>query len=230
MTDNAAALEAPRKGCVDVFNEFMLEGVDLAGYYQIPKIHPPRDIPEEIVPFSETVSGRSKPDIKKWVHFYEDDVKIERFWRRPKYYAQKLRDFGGFISPDYSPYADFTPSQKIWNTHRNYASGAWLQQAMGYDVIANVRTSGWDSIPYALAGAPKDSPIAIGSHGCLKKREDRSAFVADLKMVIDILAPSLILVYGTDAYGALDYPKSLGIPVKAFPSEMELRLGGAHER
>ena len=158
MTDNAAALEAPRKGCVDVFNEFMLEGVDLAGYYQIPKIHPPRDIPEEIVPFSETVSGRSKPDIKKWVHFYEDDVKIERFWRRPKYYAQKLRDFGGFISPDYSPYADFTPSQKIWNTHRNYASGAWLQQAMGYDVIANVRTSGWDSIPYALAGAPKDKP------------------------------------------------------------------------
>lgn len=49
-------------------------------------------------------------------------------------------------------------------------------------------------------------------------------------MVIDILAPSLILVYGTDAYGALDYPKSLGIPVKVFPSEMELRLGGAHER
>ena len=150
--------------------------------------------------------------------------------RRPKYYAQKLREFGGFISPDYSLYADFTPSQKIWNTHRNYASGAWLQQAMGYDVIANVRTSGWDSIPYALAGAPKDTPIAIGSHGCLKKREDRIAFVADLEMVIDILAPSLILVYGTDAYGALDHPKSLGIPVKVFPSEMELRFGGAHGR
>lgn len=230
MTVNAEASKAPRKGCVDVFNEFMLDGADLAGYYRIPKIYPSQEIPEEIVPFTEAVSGRAKPSREKWIHFYEDDVKFERFWRRPEYYAEKLRGFGGLISTDFSLYEDFTPSQKIWNTHRNYTLGAWLQQAKGYNVIANVRTSGWDSIPYALAGAPRNSPIAIGSHGCLKNREDRAAFMRDLRMVVDTLNPSLILIYRTDSYGSFDYPKERGIPIKVFPSTMEQRLGAAHER
>ncbi len=144
-------------------------------------------------------------------------------------YAEKLRGFEGFISPDYSLYADFTPAQKIWNTHRNYSSGAWLQQNQGFHVLANVRTDGWDSVPYSLAGAPCGSPIAIGSHGCLKNRLDRARFVKDLHMTVDVLRPSAIIVYGTDAYGVFDYPRSLGIPVTVFPSEMSRRLGVAHE-
>ena len=230
MPNDKPACNMPRKGCVDVFNESMLDGADLAGYYQIPKIMPPRSLPEKIVPFSEAVIGRAVPDSKTWIHFYEDDVKIERFWKRPAYYEEKLRGFGGFISPDYSLYADFTPSQKIWNTHRNYTLGAWLQREKGREVIANVRTAGWDSLPYALAGPPRSAPIAIGSHGCLKNRASRAAFVRDLKMTIDTLHPSLILVYGTDAYGSFDYPRELKIPIKVFPSTMKQRLGDAYER
>ena len=223
-TDNSLK-RTPRKGCVDVFNEFMLEGLDLAGYYRIPIIKPTSKLPEKLIPFSEAISSREKPGPGVWVHFYEDDVKFERFWRNPKKYADVLRGFEGFISPDYSLYADFTPPQKIWNTHRNYASGAWLQQARGFQVLPNVRTSGWDPAPYALAGAPHNSPIAIGSHGCLKNRESRASFIADLRMTVDALKPSAIIVYGTDSYGAFDYPRSLGIPIKVFPSEMQMRLG-----
>lgn len=229
-TSTSPTPRKPRKGCIDVFNGFMLDGADLAGPYGIPKIAPSAEIPNEIVPFSEAVSGRAAPDRNRWVHFYEDDAKIERFWKRPEYYADKLSGFGGFISPDFSLYADFTPAQKIWNTYRNYASGAWLQRAKGYGVIANVRTSGWNSVPYSLAGTPKNSPIAIGSHGCLKNRSDREAFVRDLKMVIDILSPSIVIVYGTDAYGSFNYPRELGIPVKVFPSTMSQRLGDVSER
>ncbi|WP_124061414.1 hypothetical protein [Gordonibacter sp. Marseille-P4307] len=61
MTVNVEARKTPRKGGVDVFNEFMLDGADLAGYYRIPKILPSREVPEEIVPFSEAVSSRVKP-------------------------------------------------------------------------------------------------------------------------------------------------------------------------
>ena len=49
-------------------------------------------------------------------------------------------------------------------------------------------------------------------------------------MSVDALSPSVILVYGTDAYGAFDYPKQLGIPVKVYSSEMQQRLGDVHER
>lgn len=224
MANKYMTSRAPRKSCLDVFNEFMLNGVELAGYYKIPVIQPTEKIPERIVPFSEAVNGREKPLPGTWVHFYEDDVKFERFWRYPKKYVEILKDFEGFIAPDYSLYADFTPAQKIWNTHRNYACGAWLQQSQGFNVIPNVRTAGWDSVPYSLAGTPHHSPIAVGSHGCLKNREDRTSFVQDLRMSVDILQPSAIIVYGTDAYGAFDYPKELGIAVKVFPSEMHMRL------
>ncbi len=230
MTDkDNCGQNAPRKGCVDVFNEFMLDGVELAGYYKIPVIKPATKLPERLVPFTEAVTGREKPSPGTWLHFYEDDAKFERFWRNPRRYARMLRGFDGFIAPDYSLYSDFTPAQKIWNTHRNYACGAWLQQSQGFQVIPNVRTAGYDSVPYALAGVPHGSPIAIGSHGCLKKREDRTPFMQDLRMTVDILRPSVILVYGTDSYGAFDYPKRLGIPVIVFPSEMTQRLGDVNE-
>ncbi len=229
-TATPAANKAPRKGCVDVFNEFMLDGVELAGYYKIPTIKPETKLPERMVPFSEAVSGREKPSPGTWVHFYEDDAKFECFWRNPWKYVEKLRGFEGFVSPDYSLYDDFTPAQKIWNTHRNYASGAWLQQSMGFHVLPNVRTGGWDSVPYSLAGVPRQSPIVVGSHGCLKNREDRARFVRDLRMSVDVLKPSSILVYGTDAYGVFDYPRRLGIPVKVYPSEMCQRLGDAYVR
>ena len=85
-------------------------------------------------------------------------------------------------------------------------------------------------MPYSLAGAPRQSPIVVGSHGCLKNREDRARFVQELRMSVDILKPSAILVYGTDSYGAFDYPKQLGISIKVYPSEMQRRLGDAHER
>lgn len=85
-------------------------------------------------------------------------------------------------------------------------------------------------MPYSLAGVPRQSPIVVGSHGCLKNREDRARFVHDLKMSVDVLKPSAILVYGTDSYGVFDYPKQLGIPIKVFKSEMHQRLGNAYER
>lgn len=226
---NSTAIRPPRKGCVDVFNEFMLDGVELAGYYKIPVIKPTGKLPKRIVSFSDAVSGREKPTPGTWLHFYEDDVKFERFWRNPHKYVSILRNFEGFIAPDYSLYADFTPAQKIWNTYRNYACGAWLQQSQGFHVLPNVRTAGYDSVPYALAGAPHNSPIAIGSHGCLKNHETRILFMRDLRMTVDLLRPSTILVYGTDAYGAFDYPKKLGIPIRVFPSKIARRLGGAHE-
>lgn len=229
MDDSITAAEEPRKGCVDVFNEFMLEGATLAGYYKIPKIERTDAIPERLVPFSEAVNGRAAPSPGTWVCFYEDDYKFEPFWREPKKYLDLLGRFDGVIAPDFSLYADFTPSQLIWNTHRNYASGAWLQR-LGFDVLANVRTAGWDSASYAIPSAPRHATIAIGSHGCLKRRDNRARFMTDLRMVCDLLEPKRIVVYGTDAYGSFDYPRSLGVDVLVIPSALSERIGEAHER
>lgn len=229
MDDSAVAVAEPRKGCVDVFNEFMLDGATLAGYYKIPRIEGTDAAPERLVPFSEVLSGRAAPAPGTWVCFYEDDYKFEPFWREPKKYLDLLGRFDGVVAPDYSLYADFTPSQLIWNTYRNYASGAWLQH-LGFNVLANVRTAGWDSASYAIPPAPRNSTIGIGSHGCVKRLDNRARFVTDLRMVCDLLEPKRIVVYGTDAYGAFDYPRALGVDIRVIPSAISVRIGEAHER
>ena len=229
MDDSITSAAGPRKGCVDVFNEFMIEGATLAGYYKIPRIELTDAVPERLVPFSEAVSGRVAPSPGTWICFYEDDYKFEPFWREPRKYLELLGSFDGVIAPDYSLYADFTPSQLIWNTHRNYASGAWHQR-LGFNVLANVRTEGCDSASYTIPPAPIHGTIAIGSHGCVKRRDNRSRFVTDLHMVCDLLEPKRIVVYGTDAYGSFDYPRSRGIDVRVIPSTLSERIGEAHER
>lgn len=229
MDDFMTATARHRRGCVDVFNEFMLEGATLAGYYKIPQIKETDAIPKRLVPFSEAVSGRAAPSPGTWVCFYEDDYKFEPFWREPKKYLGVLGRYDGIIAPDYSLYADFTPSQLIWNTHRNYASGAWLQR-LGFDVLANVRTAGWDSVSYTIPPAPRHATIAIGSHGCVKRRGNRARFMTDLRMVCDLLEPRRIVAYGTDAYGAFDYPRSLGIDVRVIPSALSKRIDKANEQ
>ena len=47
----------------------------------------------------------------------------------------------------------------------------------------------------------------------MKNRANRRRFSDSLKFVVDNLSPSNIIVYGSDAYDAFEYPKSRGIPI-----------------
>lgn len=206
-----------RKVRHDSFHGFMVDGVTFAEPYDIPKLQPCQIMPTALIPFSTAVS-RSCTDFHGFVHFYEDDVKIERFWNNPLKYLARLSKFDGVISPDYSLYRDFPRAMKIWNTYRNYACGAWLQ-SQRLNVIANIRLSGKNSEDYALAGAPCNSVIAFGAHGNIRPTDNRDYFFIDIAKAVNILHPQAIVVYGTDAYGIFEYPKSLGIPVHFFSNQ-----------
>lgn len=101
---------------------------------------------------------------------------------------------------------------------------------MPWDDVRSKASAVWDSVPYTIPPAPRRGTIAIGSHGCVKRRDDRTRFVTDLCMACDLLEPRRIVAYGTDAYGSLDYPRSLGVDVLVIPSALPERFGEAHER
>ncbi len=103
----------------------------------------------------------------------------------------------------------------MFNFYRNQLMGARMQ-ADGINVIANVRLNGRESVPYALAGIPSSSTLALGLHGCTKLRENRSHLVEEIRMICDFCEPVNLVVYGSAAYGVLDYPQELGIPVHVF--------------
>ena len=50
--------------------------------------------------------------------------------------------------------------------------------------------------------------------------------VIGLRLLVDALEPSMIISYGQNSYGVLDYPIGLGIPVHAYASRGRGDLGG----
>lgn len=201
----------------DVFNGGLLDGLTLVGPYDIPKIEACTHVPAALISFSEAM-GRTKPDPLAWVHFYEDDYKFVRLWKQPNRYYDRLKLFGGIITPDFSLYRNMPAAQKIEHTYKNQLLGARMQ-ADGFNVVANIRLSGRASIPYALAGVSQNSTLAIGLHGCVSSRENRPHVVQEIKIICDYCKPASLVVFGSVRSGILDYPLELGIPVHAYPPD-----------
>jgi len=214
-------VSSSRRDRRDVFNARLLDGLTLVGPYEIPRIDLCTEVPEKLIPFSEA-SACGKPERNAWVHFYEDDYRFARMWHAPERYLDRLARFSGVICPDFSVYRNMPVAQKIANTYRNQLLGAWMQ-ATGIHVIANVRLSGRESIPYALAGIPRHATVALGLTGCTRDLGNRSHVVEEVRILCDELAPANIVVYGSAAFGVIDYPLQRGIPVHVFGADSFVR-------
>lgn len=226
MNEQGKALREDRR---DVFFGCLNEGLETEGYYDIPKIKGINYIPSGAICFSDITNAKYKKGSKNTVHFYEDDYKFLRILNDPQKYLALLRKHEAVISPDFSLYKNKHVAEKIACTYINFKIGAWLQKC-GLVVIPNVRLSGYDSVSYALAGVPENSTLAIGAHGCTKSLENRPEFVEELKVVIDYKHPSALIIYGSDAYGVLEYPKQLGIPTFVIkPVQSYSDKGGENE-
>ena len=198
----------------DTFNGRLLKGLTLVGPYDIPKIEPCQIVPGSLVAFSEAMA-MSSADQRAWVHFYEDDYRFRRLWNAPVRYLDRLRQFAGVISPDFSLYRNMPVARKIEHTYRNQLLGAWLQ-VQGVNVIANVRLSGRDSVPFALAGVPRESSVAIGLHGCVKEKGNRIHVIEEIRLICDLQKPTNLIVYGSDAFGVLDHAREAGLLVHVY--------------
>lgn len=132
-----AKFNGNRNGCKDVFHSFLVKNATLEGELGIPFIQAESRIPHKLISFTDAIRG-GEPDA--WVHFYQDDVKFERFWNNPKRYLPILQRYAGIITPDYSLYRDMPLAQQQWNIYRGRALGHWLQEN-GSPVIVNVRVA-----------------------------------------------------------------------------------------
>lgn len=208
-------------------NSALLHGLTVVRPYDIAQIQPCLQVPAKLVAFSEAVS-RNDVNQASWVHFYEDDSKFDRLWSNPTKYFARLREYQGLISPDFSIYRNMPSAMKIWNTYRNYLLGArW--QADGLNVIANIRLSGENSIPYALAGAPRRSVIALGLHGCTRNRDNRVHVRREVQVLLEELQPAGVVLYGSAAYGILEEASERDVPVYVFKPDSWRRSSARSE-
>ena len=63
-------------------------------------------------------------------------------------------------------------------------------------MIPNVRWGDARTYDFCFDGIEKGKTAAVGTHGCIKRREDRAYFKAGLAQLIKRKAPKTLIVYG----------------------------------
>jgi len=166
----------------DVFNAFLVKDAEYDGYIELPVIRTSGQIPEKVVTFSKAMS-KNWTDFDCWVIFYEHDKKFERLWNNPKKYLGRLKKFKGVISPDFSLYRNMPLVMQEWNTFRGRALAFWLQ-SNGVEIIPNVRFGDERTYSFCFDGIEENKTISIGTHGCIKLREDKLFFKVGLARMV----------------------------------------------
>jgi len=177
----------------DVWNANLIFGCRFDGEYEMPVLKSCDCIPEKLTAFT---NAKIKLADNSFIHFYEDDYLFERIWRFPKRYLRLIAAYGGAIAPDFSVYREMPLAQQIYNVFRSRALGYWLSKN-GIYVIPNVRWGDERSYKFCYDGLPKNSIVAIGTHGCVKHMDDRRYFFNGLIEMLNRITPKKIIVYGS---------------------------------
>lgn len=214
-----------RKSYRDVFGAYLTRDAQFTSFGDMPIIAPYQgELPQELTLFSDRGQSKNKDS---WLCFYEDDTKFIGFQKNPKKYLKSIKKFRGVISPDYSVFRTMPLLHQLWQIYDSRRVAAWLQSE-GVPVIPNIRLGDERTYGLAMLGLPKQSVIALGSHGAMKDRADRLKFIQDLDHIIEILEPKTIVVYGAVLDEVFDLPRFLGIEIIPFPSKMsQVHQGGS---
>ncbi len=201
----------------DVFNTCLLHGAQYAGDLEMPVLQGTDQVPNKLVPFSKAMA-RSFTDRDCWVCFYEHDIKFVRLWRHPEKYIDRLLEFRGIVSPDFSMYRNMPAVMQYWSCFMGRAI-AHRCEADGGVVLPNVRLSDTRSFKYCLDGLPQGSGIAVGTHGCIKRGDDRRMMALCVAEIVERLTPKFIVVYGSAPDDVFESALEAGIGIVAFESQ-----------
>lgn len=208
-------INSKRTGCKDVFRSFLVSDARYDGKLEIPIIENVCEKPNRLIAFSKAIKSE---DYNQWVHFYEDDYQFERVWNKPKVYLPILGKFKGVITPDFSLYRDMPLVMQQWNTYRGKALGHWWQKN-GLKVLPNVRFGDERTYSFCCNGIAKGSTVCIGSHGCIRIRDERQCFKKGLDFVVNEIKPSCIVIYGSAPDDVFVDLKEKGIIILQFDSD-----------
>ena len=179
----------------DVFHSYLVRTATYAGEEEFPAIKSCNEIPNKVVPFSETMKSNYN-DFDCWVCFYELDYLFIRFWNDPKKYLPRLRKFKGVISCDFSLYANMPLVMQKYHIYMGRALANWLIDN-NIKVMPNVRLGDERTYKFAFDGLYKGDVVAIGTIGTTKRKEERELVVNAIKKTIEVLEPVDIVIYGS---------------------------------
>ena len=137
-----------------------------SGEFNIPVI-PKSDFSEEdlenllLIGFDRAKNDRK--NLNRMVHFFLYDYKFEKIWQHPDDYVDKLKDYKGVLSPDFSMYLEMNRTLQLYNTFRNRWCGAYLA-SKGIKVIPTINWGNEDTFDFCFEGVPKGSIVAVSTY------------------------------------------------------------------
>lgn len=177
----------------DGYCRYLVEGATFTGKFQIPVLLEQQvEIPERLIPFDKR---KIEDGNHQALHFFMHDVTFPQIITNANRYIEDLRKFNFVISPDCSLYRDMPLCLQITNTYFNRAVGHYLQMR-GLAVVADVRWGDERSFEFCFDGVPKNSIVAISTHGCIRSDEDKHYFRMGLIALLSKLHPKTVLVHG----------------------------------
>lgn len=150
------------------------------------------------------------------ISFYCNDLGFQPILNNPKEYVDKLRKYECVVGIDASPYDNMPlwvqKSQIGLNLAITYYFGN-----QGIKIIPNVRI-GCDLTITSLEAYPMHTLICIGTNGFIKRLDNREVFKNQIKMIVDVLQPSGICVYGIALDDLFIYARQKSIPIYQYDS------------
>ncbi|MCF0217149.1 MAG: DUF4417 domain-containing protein [Fibrobacteraceae bacterium] len=172
----------------------------------------------EAKPFSKAIKLHAHEIL---LHFYEHDKKFERVRKNPQQWLEFVSKFKIIISPDFSLYWSMPLEMQKANKEFNIYFANELAKR-NPNTIYNVRFGDAISYNFCFDGFPKNGVVAVGTHGCTKRYDERIVFEAGFVEMVKRLTPKVIVVYGYANLNVFKWFESIGGIVLRIPSEFEL--------
>lgn len=181
----------------DSFQAYLVEGAYFTETEEYPILEKwmiSRFIPLNIMPFQKAITY--KGDLSKtFICFYSPDKTFERIRQNPKRYVNFFKKTAGIIGFDFSIHSDMPIIKQKMQMNDNL-SLTYFYGKHCIPVIPNIRCGIDELIPEFLNAIPKNSIIAIGTHGFMKTKAEKCEWHCFLEIIIKELNPAKIIVYG----------------------------------
>ena len=182
----------------DSFQSFLIRGANFTENEEYPIIPPgfiAKTVPHKLMPFSKAISFRG--DLSDtFIVFYSPDETFERVRRHPQRYVSFFQRTAGVIGPDFSIHSDM-PIIKQKSQINDNLSLTYYYGSCGIPVIPNLRCGIDELLPEFLTAIPRNSLVAIGTHGFVHKQREQCEWYCFIEAFLDVLSPSGVVVYGT---------------------------------
>lgn len=167
-------------------------------------------------------AGETDYRVDALLHTYTDDQNFDGartgVWADPEGFLEVALHYSA-VCVDLSAHANMPEPVFCWQVYRMRALEFFLAEG-GAHVVVNARWAGRETWPYTIDELPERSMLALGTVASgLKLLENRPAFEAGLRYVIETKRPVCLVVVGSASYPVFDEARELGVRIVQFDGE-----------